>query len=146
MAQAPTMQPTATGTQPVTPTTPFPGIDATNPLSIFFNFGRYDIVDATNEGLGQGQDAKLTKFVADAISVRASEITVNGFASPENNLPNSQLPLNRANAVKNRLDQSFATSPVKPTISVRTTSVLSGDQSTWPSLRRADIYIVSRGA
>lgn len=128
----------------MTATTQFPGIDATNPLSIFFNYGRYDIVDVTNEGLGQGQDAKLTKFVADATSVRASAITVSGFASPEDNLPNSQLPSNRANAVKNRLDQGFAAGPVQPTVNVSTTSVLSGDPSTYPSLRRADIYIVSR--
>lgn len=127
-------------------TTAFAGLDATNPLSIFFNYGRYDILDVTNEGLGQGQNAKVAKFVADATAVRASEIIVNGFASPEDNLANSQLPTHRANAVKNRLDQLFATSAMKPTISVRTTSVLSGDPSTWPALRRADVYIVSRAA
>jgi hypothetical protein len=123
---------------------PFPGIDRTNPLSIYFNFGRYDIVDSTNERLGQGQIAKLNQFVADATSARAREIVADGFASPESNLPPFQLPLNRANAVKNRLNQLFAPSPVKPTITVRTTSVLTGDPSTWPSLRRVDIYITSR--
>jgi hypothetical protein len=132
------------GEQPVTPTTPFPGVDATNPLSIFFNYGRYDIVDVTNELLGQGQSAKLTKFVADATAVKASEIIVNGYASPEDNLANSQLPLHRATALKNRLDQLFASGPVRPTVSVRTTSVLAGSQATWPSLRRADIYITAR--
>jgi hypothetical protein len=128
---------------PADSSTPFPGNNIKNPLSIFFNYGRYDVVNVTNEGLGQGQSAKLTKFVEDATRVKASEITVNGFASPEDNLPNAQLPLNRATALKNLLDQRFATGPVKPTVTVKTTSVLSGDQSTWPSLRRADIYIVS---
>lgn len=142
----------ASTTQQAGPTTDpggstrFPGDDRTNPLSIYFNYGRYDIVDATNEGLGQGQLAKLTKFVADASSSRAREVVVDGFASPEDNLPGSQLPLNRANAVKNRLDQLFATASVKPTISSRTTNVLSGDPSVWPSLRRADIYITARSA
>jgi hypothetical protein len=143
--QTPTTQPTGPTTEPGKPTR-FPGDDKTNPLSIYFNYGRYDVVDVTNEGLGQGQAAKLTKFVADAASSRAREIAVDGFASPEDNLPNSNLPLNRATAVKKRLDQLFANTSVKPTISARTTNVLSGDPSVWPSLRRADIYITSRSS
>jgi hypothetical protein len=116
------------------------------PVSVFFNYGRYDIVDTTNEGLGSGQNAKLATFVSDATRARATAIDVNGFASPEDNLSNAQLPLHRATAVKNRLDQLFAAGPVKPTITVRTTSVLAGDQSTWPSLRRADATVTSRSA
>ena len=119
-------------------------MDRKRPLSVFFNYGRYDVVDVTNEGLGQGQTAKLTKFVADATAAKASEITVSGFASPEDNLPNSQLPAHRASAVKKRLDELFASSSIKPTIGVTTTSVLSGDPSTYPSLRRADVYIAKR--
>lgn len=141
--QTPATQQTGPTTEPGKPTR-FQGEDKTNPLSIYFNYGRYDVVDVTNEGLGQSQYAKLTKFVADATSSRAREVVVDGFASPEDNLPNSELPLHRANAVKNRLDQLFATTSVKPTISARTTNVLSGDPSVWPSLRRADIYITSR--
>jgi hypothetical protein len=119
-------------------------MDRNNPLSIFFDYGRYDIRDATAEGLGQGQLAKLNKFVADATAARASAITVNGFASPEQNLPNAQLPFQRATAVKNRLDQLFVPSGIKPTISIEMTQILTGDPSTWPRLRRADIYITSR--
>jgi hypothetical protein len=119
----------------------FIGDRPTNPLPIFFNYGRYDVLDSTNEGLGQGQLAKLAKFVADATSVRASAIVVDGFVSPEDNLPNAQLPLHRATAVKNRLDSLFAAISIKPTITKRTTSILSGDPSTYPSLRRANVYI-----
>ena len=82
------------------------------PVSVFFNYGRYDILDSTNEGLGSGQNAKLATFVSDATRARASAIDVNGFASPEDNLSNAQLPLHRATAVKNRLDQLFAAGPV----------------------------------
>jgi hypothetical protein len=131
------------GSQPGT-TTRFPGADQTTPLSIFFNYGRYDVVDATGEGFGQDQLAKLSKFVADATSVKATGIIANGFASPENNLPPYQLPLNRANAVKNKLNQLFDFTPTRPTITVNTTTVLPGDPSTYPQLRRADVYITSR--
>jgi hypothetical protein len=110
---------------------------------VFFNYGRYDIVDTTVEGLGQNQFAGIDKFVADATASNASQIVVNGYASPEDNLPPGQLPLHRATALKNRLDQRFATGSVRPTITVKTTSVLAGDPSTYPSLRRADASVTA---
>jgi hypothetical protein len=129
------------GPQPPGPQPPGPPPDT---LSIFFNYGRYDVVDATAEGLGQGQFGKLSKFVGEATAAKATGITVNGFASPENNLPPYQLPLNRATAVKNKLDQLFDFTPTRPTITVKTTAVLAGDPSTYPSLRRADVSVTSQ--
>src|SRR5262249_57034391 len=67
----PPAQPTQPAGQPATPTR-FPGSDAYNVLSIFFNYGRYDIVDSTNQGLGQDQNTKLTKIVAAPTSLPAS--------------------------------------------------------------------------
>ena len=128
-----------------TPATPFPGSSASNPLSIFFNKDEYRIVDGTNEGLGTGQLAKLAQFVTDARRVAAKAIAVDGFVSPEG-VPamNQILAQNRALAVAARLR---ALTPMMPSlnISVRTTSVLAGNQASWPSLRRADIYITSTG-
>jgi hypothetical protein len=122
-------------------------------LAVYFNYGRYDVVRDTAEGLGQNQYAKLEEFVRNARSVRASQIEVSGYASPEQNLPSSggtQLPIHRAEAAKSRLDFLFAgpdapTGPsIRPNITVRTTQVLGGDPAAWPSLRRADVYIVLR--
>jgi hypothetical protein len=122
---------------------PFEGMNSARPLPIFFNYGRYDVLDSTTEGLGNGQLARLANFVASATAVQASEIAVDGFASPEDNLPNAQLPLHRATAVKNWLDNRFASTSIRPTIKTATTSVLAGDPSTYPSLRRANVYVVS---
>jgi hypothetical protein len=119
-------------------------VDYTNPLSIFFNYGRYDVVDATAEGFGQGQLGKLSQFVADASSVKANGIIVDAYASPEDNLPPYQLPSSRAEAVKNKLVQLFDATPTQPAITVQTTAVLGGDPSTYPRLRRADVYIITR--
>ena len=126
---------------------PGPGSDAStpsipSPLSIFFNYGRYDIVDTTVEGVGQNQNAKVAKFVADATAARANQIVVTGFASPEDNLTTT-LPLHRAQRLKNTLDQLFAAGAVRPTITVGPTGVLNGAPSTYPSLRRADASVVS---
>jgi hypothetical protein len=145
-----TPAPPATPTVQPPPATQPPGNqpEPPKPLSVFFNYGRYDVLDSTNEGLGQGQLAKLNEWAVSAAKAGARSISVDGYASPEDNLANSQLPLNRATAVKNKLDALFsalfAANPSSaPTITTRTTNVLSGDSSTWPQLRRADVYIVS---
>jgi outer membrane protein OmpA-like peptidoglycan-associated protein len=120
---------------------PFPGSDATNPLSIFFNFDSPVVVDQTNEGAGTGQFAKLQGFAESARGVSVKALTINGFASPEGDAAhNATLARNRATSVQTLLTPLLS----GVAITIGTTAELPGPPSTFPSLRRADVFITAR--
>ncbi|WP_153506486.1 OmpA family protein, partial [Cumulibacter manganitolerans] len=126
--------------QPAPGPAPFPGSSAGNPLTIYFNYDSPALVDTTNEGVGSGQLAKLQLFAAHAQSARVTALTVNGYASPEGSAAhNATLAANRAGAVRDRL----ATLLSGVRITIGTTTELPGAQATWPSLRRADVFVTA---
>lgn len=128
--------------QPAPSPQPFPGSDQGNPLSIFFNFDSPALLDQTNEGRGTGQFARLQDFAVHAQSVHATAITINGFASPEGDAGhNATLASNRAASVRNVLASQLP----GVTINIGVTGTLSGDPSSFPGLRRADVFITNRG-
>jgi outer membrane protein OmpA-like peptidoglycan-associated protein len=129
------------GGQPVPAPQPFPGSDEGNPLSIFFNFDSPTLVDQTNEGRGTAQFARLQAFASQAQGVRATVITINGFASPEGDANhNATLARNRAASVRNVLGSQLP----GITINIGVTGTLAGDPSSFPNLRRADVFISNR--
>src|SRR5262249_59718855 len=137
---APSPAPPGPGPAPGPAPAPFPGSNAANPLSIFFNFDSPVVVDQTNESAGTGQVAKLQAFATNARSARATAVTINGFASPEGDAAhNATLARNRAASVQTIL------LPLLPGVglSIGTTGELPGTPATFPSLRRADVFITA---
>ena len=145
---APGPQPDPTPDPPPTPVpTPevFPGSDAQHPLSIFFNFDKSDIVDQTNEGLGNAQKDAITTFVTKAKAAGAKAITVKGFASPEGTAAHNQtLAGQRGGKVKASLDTKFADATI--VVAAVVGGTLSGQSTQFPRLRRADIFVTTPGS
>lgn len=122
------------------PVPTFPGSDESRCLSIFFNLDKTDLVDATNEGQGTGQNAKLDSFVTGAKDAKATAISVRGFASPEGDAAhNATLAASRAATIKTALDSKLADPSIVVTVLAGRT--LSGSTSDFPKLRRTDIFI-----
>jgi outer membrane protein OmpA-like peptidoglycan-associated protein len=118
----------------------FPGSSATTPLTIYFNYDRFDIVDTTAEGVGQAQFARLNEFVANASAARAASIRINGLASPEGSVAyNRALATSRAQALVGYLQPRLPSVPIQ----IGTTGEVPGPQDAWPQLRRADVFITS---
>ncbi|WP_190093965.1 OmpA family protein [Streptomyces melanogenes] len=115
-------------------------MNAGNPLSIYFNFDSPLLVDQTAEGVGTAQSARLQQFAQQARGVNATAVVVNGYASPEGQEShNATLARNRANAVRDRLAGLLP----GVALTVGTTGALPGGPTSYPSLRRADVFITA---
>lgn len=118
----------------------FPGMNAGNPLSIYFNFDSPLLVDQTAEGVGTAQSARLQQFAQQARGANATAVVVNGYASPEGQeAHNATLARNRANSVRDRLAGLLP----GVALTVGTTGELPGSATSYPSLRRADVFITA---
>ena len=137
--------PTPTPTPPsATDTVPEAPAARPQPLTVFFNLDKVDLVDVTAEGRS-GQDKAIDDFVAAAKACKATAVLVRGYASPEGTMQrNRELVGKRADALAAALRSKLNGATPSVTVTTAFGGVISGPPSQqYPELRRAEAAVTA---